>query len=127
MNKKFTVIAMGIVMLLAIACKKENDNPTTVNHIGYWKGNAYLMHVAMLVKPDGSVRTYFGITGTDTAHAVYVGSGPYAISGNKIKSYGVSGTDTVFVETTLMSDDQMTGYLYTSFLNQITDCKLVRQ
>lgn len=125
--KKFTAIAMGIVLVLMVACKKENDNPSTVNHTGYWKGNAYLIHAAMLVKPDGSVRTYFGITGTDTAHAAYVGSGPYTISGNKIKAYGVSGSDTVFVETTLNQNDEMKGYLYTSFLNQITECKLVRQ
>lgn len=127
MTKKITAIAICIVMLIATACKKENDS-RTFNAEGYWRGNAYLIHAAMLVKPGGTARIYFGITGTDTAHAVHKGTGPCTITGNSIKAYAVSSSnDTIFVETTLESNDQMTGYMYTSFLNQITDCKLKRQ
>jgi hypothetical protein len=61
MTKKFTAVAIGIVMLIAPACKKENDAPT-YNAVGFWRGNAYLIHAGVLVNPNGATaRIYFGI------------------------------------------------------------------
>lgn len=127
MTKKFTAIAMGIVMLIATACKKENES-RTFNAAGFWRGNAYLIHAAVLVNPNGTASIYFGIPGLDTAHAVHKGSGPCIINGNSIKAYGVTpANDTLFAETTLESNEQMTGSMYTSYYTQIMDCKLKRQ
>jgi hypothetical protein len=127
MNKKFTAIAMGIVLLLTVACKKEND-PSTYNPVGFWRGNAYLTHIAMALKPNGIANVYALITGSDTSAAGLKGYGHYTVAGNSIRAYGVtSDNDTIFINTTLGTNTLMTGLLYSTRSVEAAEVKLWRE
>jgi hypothetical protein len=129
MNKKLTAIAMVVMILLTVACKKENDT-STYNPVGFWRGNAYnLIHTAMLLKPDGSANLYSRVRGYDTSSAVYKSYGYYTISGNRVNAYGVfnDGADTMYIQTTLQSNDQMAGDFYMTASGELVDCKLKRE
>lgn len=128
MNKKINAIAMCIVLLSLAACKKENDN-SNYNPVGFWRGNAYnVVHTVMVVYPDGKANIYTRVMGRDTASAVVKGYGAYTFSGNTIDAYGVFGSnDTVYLQATLQSNDQMTGQIYFTTASDLVECKLKRE
>ena len=127
--KKFNAIAMGIVLLSTVACKKENDTPT-YNPVGFWRGHAYsLIHTVMVLKPNGIAHIYSRVMGYDTASAVVKSYGQYTVSGNTVKAYGVynDGDDTAYIRATLQSNDQMSGEYFSTVSGELVDCKLKRE
>jgi len=126
--KKFNAIAMGIVLLSLIACKKENDK--SYDPVGFWRGNAYdLIHTAMFLKPNGAANIYVRLMGHDTSRAIVKSYGYYTFTGNTIKAYGVfnDGADTVYIQSILQSNDQMTGDFYMTTSGELVDCRLKRE
>ena len=69
-KKKFTafILIPSLILLLAASCTKEKADEK-FPPVGYLRGNAYIIHTAVLNKPDGTARIYFRITGIDTANS----------------------------------------------------------
>lgn len=127
MTKRFTAFAAVVLLLLATACKKEDNSPIH-NPTGYWRGSVYVKHGALLVKPGGEAALYFNVYGNDTAGAIK-GYGRYTVSGNSLKAYGaISGTnDTLFYYTNMETVDLMTGIFFHTWTGEAPECKLRRQ
>ncbi|HEX2628027.1 MAG TPA: hypothetical protein VHM26_03420 [Chitinophagaceae bacterium] len=125
--KKINAIAAGIVLLSLVACKKENET-STYNHVGFWRGTAYLTHIAMTLKANGNADVYALVTGTDTASAGLKGYGRYTVTGSTIRAYGITATnDTIFMHINHETNDLMTGLLYTSRSVEAAPINLWRQ
>ena len=132
MIKKLFAVFILIPSLI-LSCTKEKVQQN-FSPVGFWRGNAYLFHTAVLNKPDGSARIYFRITGIDTANAIKA-DGFYSVSGNSFKVTGVNKRndpnydirDTLFIEANLTSPSLMNGQLYSTFSPEIVDCTLRKQ
>jgi hypothetical protein len=118
--------ALCIVLFSAASCKKETQE-SSFKPDGFWRGNAYVYHVGILNKPDGSSRLYYRIFGLDTAGAT-IGDGIYSMNGNYFKAEynmtGGNGSYKAFVESTSLSDDEMTGQIFFSATPDIIDFTL---
>jgi hypothetical protein len=125
MKKSVLIICMSV--LLFISCKKENQE-SQVSFTGYWTGSANIYHTALLVKPNGISNFYYGITGTDTANPVFKGWGSYTINGNSFRGkYLINTSDTVFLETTSVSGNLISGLMYSTFTPEILSFDLRKQ
>lgn len=113
--------------LLFVSCKKES-NEVSFNPTGYWDGNAYIIHTAILNKENGKSRIYFRVFGNDTAGSI-IGDGSYIIQGNRFKAfYGINNnTDSIFIEAKLDGAGAMNGKLYNTLSPDIVDCHLLKQ
>lgn len=121
----FFFAAILAVLLLA-SCKKEVPEQS-FNPNGYWRGNAYIIHLGILNRPDGTSRLYFRTFGLDTAGAT-IGEGTYTMSGNTFKaSYTTTGGTEMFIESLSVSDKQITGVFFTSGTPEMVDMKLIKQ
>jgi hypothetical protein len=109
------------------SCKKEKV-ATSYNPVGYWNGNAYIVHTAILNKADGKSRIYFRVFGNDTAGSI-IGNGSYTLTGNSFKAfYSINNnTDSIFIETKLDGVGAMNGKLYNTLSPDIVDCNLQKQ
>lgn len=121
----FWMVAAVTAAFLLSSCKKEKE-AVSFQPVGYWRGNAYLYHTAILNKANGKARLYFRITGTDTANAVRA-DGWYKVEGNLLTAQCVYNDDTLFLEMHKLSFDNMSGQLYTTFSPEIVECSLRRQ
>ena len=130
MQSKFVLLTVCLALLstIALSCKKEKEEATAFNAVGYSRGNAYnLLQTAVLNKPDGSARIYFRIMGTDSAKAV-IGNGRYTIANNTYNAFGITNTnDTLFLDLYNLSGNTMSGALYTTFSAELVECNLRRQ
>ena len=123
------LLAALFISAVLFSCTKDKDAHAPVfNPEGYWRGNANIIHTAILNKPDGKTRVYLRIFGADTASAI-IGDGTFAVSGNSFKGiyFTKDNADTIFVETNYGPGDELTGQVYTTFTGEILDCTLRRQ
>jgi hypothetical protein len=68
--------AICFVILLATACKKENEQPE-LNLVGLWRGNIYTYGTLLVNKENGKCRMYFSTSYEDTAQASKIWDGNY--------------------------------------------------
>jgi hypothetical protein len=109
---KIFLILFVIAALTFIACKKETKKPS-FSPVGYWKGNAYIVHVAILNRPNGTSRFYYQIPG-DTANSVMKLDGTYSVAEDMFKSsYEDNGVIYSF-EAYDLSKDVISGLYITS-------------
>lgn len=76
MKKSTLGAAVCFIILLATACKKENEQPA-VNLTGQWRGNIYTMSALLINKENGKSRIYVSTLYADTATAGYKWDGTY--------------------------------------------------
>jgi hypothetical protein len=68
--------AICFIILLATACKKDNDQ-APVNMVGNWRGNIYTYATLLVTKENGKSRMYFSTAYEDTAQAGQIWDGNY--------------------------------------------------
>jgi hypothetical protein len=125
MKKRSITISMCMAVLLTAACKKENDIPS-FSPAGYWRGNAFIYHTAILNRADGTSRLYYVIPGTDTANALLKREGTYTVAGGSFRGIYFYN-DTIFLETYAASANLMSGLLISSLTGEAIPYDLRKQ
>src|SRR5688572_13768645 len=95
-----SIAVICLIAAIAIACKKETAG---FRAEGFWRGNAYLYHAAILNRSNGTSRLYFVIPGTDTARAGSKVEGTHTVNNGKFVAMFAEATDTLYVESTSTS------------------------
>lgn len=128
-NSRFrTILFLALISsLLFVSCKKDS-NAVSFNPTGYWNGNAYIIHTAILNKDNGKSRVYFRVFGNDTAGSI-IGDGSYTIQGNRFKAfYAINNNgDSIFIDAKIDGSGAMNGKLYNTLSPDIVDCHLEKQ
>jgi hypothetical protein len=104
---KQLIIALSAV-LITVACKKENDTPTSL--AGQWRGNIYTMSAYLVNKENGKSRIYIGTLYEDTTSASYKWDGSYVKTskGYEFKYYNDTVV-TCVLHTEEVSPQRLTG------------------
>ena len=113
-------IAIAAIIFIT-ACKKENDTPPPAPEFkpqGFWRGNAYLYHAAILNRANGTSKLYFIIPGNDTSNAQTQLEGTHSMSQGKFLAVFPDVTDTLLVESTGTSATVLSGLIISSTLGQ---------
>lgn len=113
-------IAIAAIIFIT-ACKKENDTPPPAPEFkpqGFWRGNAYLYHAAILNRPNGTSKLYFIIPGTDTSKAQTKVEGTYTMNQGKFLAVFNEASDTLLVESTGTSATVLSGLIISTTLGQ---------
>lgn len=120
------IIPIFLLVLSLAACKKEYPEPS-IKPDGFWRGNASTHHIGILNSPNGTSRLYFRIYGLDTAGAT-IGTGTYSLNGNSFKAqYIMNVGNSMFVQHGSVSENQITGQLFSSTSPDIVDFNIRRQ
>jgi hypothetical protein len=109
-------LAVAAVLFIT-ACKKENDTPAFKPQ-GFWRGNAYLYHAAILNRPNGTSRLYFVIPGTDTSKAQTKLEGTHSMNQGKFLAVFNDVSDTLLFESTTTSPTLLSGLILSTTLGQ---------
>ena len=126
MNFK-TMAVVSTTVVFMTGCKKEKDAPAFKAE-GYWRGYAYHNHVALINKPNGISRLYYGFSGRDTAGAFFREDGTYTVSGAFFRGvYPIGGADTLFLETHTTTNSTITGMLWSAQSADVAPFSLIKQ
>jgi hypothetical protein len=119
-----SIAAICMTAVIAIACKKEIPG---FKAEGFWRGNAYLYHAAILNRTNGTSRLYFVIPGTDTSKAGSKVEGTYTMSQGKFTAIFLEASDTLIVESTSTSATTLSGLVRSTTLGQAVPFNFTKQ
>ena len=108
MKNKIFGTAICFVILIATACKKENDQ--AINMTGNWRGNVHTFGTLLVAKENGKCRIYLSTLYEDTTQAGYTWDGEYAKTskGYEFKFYNDT-TVTCVLKDEQVSPQKITG------------------
>ena len=116
--------AICFAALIVSGCKK--DTPAFKPE-GFWRGNAYLYHAAILNRQNGTSRLYFVIPGTDTSKAGTKIDGTHTMNQGKFIATFNDVTDTLTLESTGVSASTLSGLIISSTLGQAVPFNFTKQ
>lgn len=120
------ITALFLLLLVVSACKKQTTEPA-FNPNGFWRGNADIIHIGILNRPDGTSRLYFRIFGLDTAGAT-IGTGTYTLADDTFKAeYLLNGGSVMYMESNSVAAKQITGQIFYSGAPDIVQFHLRKQ
>jgi hypothetical protein len=119
-----SIVLICMIAAIAIACKKETPG---FRPEGFWRGNAYLYHAAILNRQNGTSRLYFVIPGTDTSKAGSKVEGTYTMSQGKFTAIFLEASDTLIVESTSTSATTLSGLVISTTLGQAVPFNFTKQ
>jgi hypothetical protein len=122
--RTLTIATIFLLTTIAIACKKETP---AFKPEGFWRGNAYLYHAAILNRPNGTSRLYFVIPGTDTAKAGSRLEGSHSMNKGKFTAIFYEASDTLIVESTSTSANVLSGLVISTTLGQAVPFNFTKQ
>ncbi len=104
-----------LVILTAISCKKEKPQYSAT---GYWAGNVYIAHAAVLNRPDGSCKLYHSMPMGDTTKNPTTAEGHYTVKGNVYRAdFYNDPVQSVLIFAELKSAKKMAGQMSISQYN----------
>jgi hypothetical protein len=121
-----SAMAICFLAVIIISCKKENETPAFKPE-GFWRGNAYLYHAAILNRQNGTSRLYFVIPGTDTAKSLTKLEGTYSMNQGKFLAVFHDPADTLFIESTSTSATVLSGLVLSTLQGQAVPFNFTKQ
>jgi hypothetical protein len=110
MQRTAITITVFVAVLSITACEQKEETYQT-SPVGYWRGHASGLQTAILNRENGSSRFYFKIPGADTANSPLKMEGTYKNTDDAFEGKYPSADDTVTIECTLISDQEMFGFM----------------
>lgn len=124
------LIICTLAVLMQPACTKEKEDGPKFLAPGYWRGNAFIYHTAILNRSNGTSRLYYVIQGYDTTLSLLTKEGVYSVNNGVFKAaypYGGGTDDSIFIESTTVSPSDMSGLLISSLTGEAAEFKLRKQ
>jgi hypothetical protein len=110
MQTTATTLTVFIAVLSLTACEQKKED-YQMSPTGYWRGHTEGFQTAILNRKNGSSRFYFKIPGTDTANSKVKVEGTYKLTDCAFEGKYPSADDTVSLECTMISEQEMFGFM----------------